>query len=74
MTFFDMMKNELARALLAFSRGPHSKLENMRKMLQFLSIRARMDVHYTVAREKGQVYLVVLGRNSCIQIANCTHS
>ena len=39
LTFFALMSNEWVWALLSFSYGPHSKQEEVSKMLQFLSIR-----------------------------------
>ena len=36
MTGFDMMKNEQARALPWFSHGPHSKQEDVSRILQLL--------------------------------------
>ena len=34
---FDMMKNEQARALPSFSHGPHSKQEDVSRILQILA-------------------------------------
>ena len=37
LTFFDTMKNEQARALPSFSHGPHSKQEDVSRILQILA-------------------------------------
>ena len=39
---FESSKNELARAILSFSHGPHLKKVELGKILQFVSIRGRM--------------------------------
>ena len=37
LTFFDTMKNEQARALPSFYHGPHSKQEDVSRILQILA-------------------------------------